>query len=124
MNDNEALMKVVEILAGIGLDMSVRYRGGSLVAEFEDGFYKSDGCAYLCAEDSRLYLHARYGEKTEVLGIKDIIRCSKSWHEFSEDRFDGWRVPPSHWSALYETLGPNAGGEATGASLCARSPRP
>ena len=111
MTDDEALLKVVAILARAGISTSVRFCGDAFVAYFDDGFYKSDGCAHLRHEGGNLYLHARYGEKTEVLGIEDIIQCSKEWHEFSKDRFDGWRIPPAHWAALYATLGPNGEGK-------------
>jgi len=98
------LLDMVSALSKAGVATTVRGVGETLIAEFEDGFYKSDGMAHLREENGRLYLNARYGEKKEVLGIDDVIKCSKEWHEFSHDRFDGWETPPAHWAALYETL--------------------
>jgi hypothetical protein len=102
--DDIALMQVVAILARQGINTTVQARDGVLVAEFVDGFYKSDGMAYLRPQSGRLFLHARYSERTEIKGLDDVVRCSKQWHEFSHERFDGWKVPPSHWAALYTSV--------------------
>lgn len=98
------LLNMVAALSKVGVATTLRGVGETLIAEFEDGFYKSDGMAHLKEVNGRLYLNARYGETKEVLGINDVIKCSREWHEYSRDRFEGWKTPPAHWAALYETL--------------------
>lgn len=104
MNNEEALMKVVVMLAKEGISTNLTHGDHGLVAWFEDGFYKSDGMARLQVDGDRLVLHARYEEKTQINGLEDIVQCSKSWHEYSHDKFDGWREPPAHWARLYEKV--------------------
>ena len=104
MTNDEALLKVVVMLAREGIEMKICYGDIGLSAWFEDGFYKSDGAARLVVENGMLFLRARYDELTEVHCIDDVIRCSKQWHEYSEHRFDGWRTPPANWHRLYARL--------------------
>lgn len=103
---NNALLAVVGLLAHKGISTSVESHNGALGATFNDGFYKSDGCASLCVIDGHLFLCARYDSKTPINGIEDIVRCSMGWYEYSRDRFDGWATPPAHWAALYAELAP------------------
>lgn len=103
--DNEAILKVVEILAKAGIGTSIRMNSdGRLVAFFDDGFYKSDGMARLEPENGDVYLCARYNEKTKITSLDDVVSVSHDWYEHSKDRFDGWATPPAHWDRLYKTL--------------------
>lgn len=103
-NVQAAFMTVVAQLAKKGVRTTVEVRDGILAASFQDGFYKSDGCTYLQPDDGRLYLHARYNEKTEVNSYQDIIQCSYDWYQRSKERFHGWSTPPSNWAALYAEI--------------------
>ena len=102
--EENALLKVVSLLAHEGIPTTVSKQGNMLIASFVDGFYKSDGLAFLKVENGRLYLCARYNDKTEIHGIDDVIRCSREWHEHSKDRLQAWKAPPAHWAALYGRL--------------------
>lgn len=102
--DEQALLQVAALLAHQGVRTLLEVRDCHLVAKFEDGFFKSDGMAFLQPEAGRLFLHTRHGEKSEVLGLDDVVRCSKDWHERSRDRWSGWQDPPPHWAALYASV--------------------
>lgn len=102
MTDEEALMQVVAMLAKEEISTQVTSNGkGGLRAFFVDGFYKSDGIAYLEPRNGRLFLLSRYEQCDEINGLADIAAASKDWHEYSKDRFEGWENPPSHWAAFY-----------------------
>lgn len=97
-----SLLAVVAMLAHQGIQTTISSDGTSIRATFEDGFYKSDGCAYLDVRDQELYLNARYGESTKISSMADIVQCSQKWYEQSKDRFSGWESPPENWAKLYE----------------------
>lgn len=103
--DASALMTVVVELTKSGVRMKVEAREGRLMASFEDGFYKSDGLAYLCVENGLLYLHSRYSGKDEICSYRDIVEHSRRWYEYSKDKFAGWATPPSIWAKLYAEHG-------------------
>jgi len=105
MTNDEALLKVVAMLAQEGVSLMIVGSGEcGLSAWFEDGFYKSDGMARLVVENGRLFLRARYDKKTEIGCIDDVVRCSKEWHKYSEKLFEGWETPPANWQRLYTRL--------------------
>lgn len=44
------------------------------------------------------------GPLVPALGVRTELGRARRWHEYSADRFDGWRDAPSHWAALYAQL--------------------
>jgi len=106
----ETFIKLVITLTKEGVDMRLSHGKNGLVAWFENGFYKSDGVTKLQIEDGRLYLFARYEEKTAITSIDDIIRCSVRWYIFSCDRHSSWRTPPDNWKRLYKRIDVNRKG--------------
>lgn len=86
-----------------GLRVTISAVGGEKRVFFDDGFYKSDGLAYLAEKDGCIVLFARYGEETKVNDFSDVVSQSMEWHEHSKDRFDGWINPAPVWADLYKT---------------------
>lgn len=62
-----------------------------------EGFYKSDGMAYLAMdseEEGRLALHTRYGDEDSIVSFKDILYCNLEWWEaYSTD----YPIPSYLW---------------------------
>lgn len=101
--------EIAEALMDRGVAFEVSRGSGVTHYAPTNGFYKSDGMAYLVDEPGGdTVLHARYQSRNVVTSPEDVIRESKQWHEYSEDRGEGWRVPPTVWQALYDELTPSA----------------
>lgn len=101
-------MNALEIamwLVSRGVRVEMQHAATGTVFSPADGFYKSDGFAYIAdTEEGLPVLRARYGAATELRSPYDVVRESKQWHEFSADRFAGWADPPQHWADLYAEL--------------------
>ena len=65
--------------------------------------------------------------REEFAQRQDALATLRDIGDFAHDRSTGPAVEDALWEVrrmAYELLTPNAGGEATGAALCDRSPRP
>ena len=94
---NKLVMDIVN--NGISLEM---YKGSTGIEYmFQNGFYKSDGCAHLYEDDGKIYLRTRYGQINEVNSFDDVIAVSQDWYESSCNRFKGWSNPASPWGDYY-----------------------
>lgn len=99
----EEMMKLVFELVEAGVQMNLVKKDGETRAYFEDGFYKSDGCAYLI-EGARgdIQLHSRYDTMDQVGDLEDVAIESHNWFERSRERHFGWSAPAEGWIRLYE----------------------
>ncbi|MHB9021328.1 MAG: DUF551 domain-containing protein [Halothiobacillus sp.] len=64
------------------------------------------------------------GEGADYNDADDTSYWPEGWYEWNDQEEIHWKLDqePTHWMPLPKA--PNAGGEATGAALCDRSPRP
>lgn len=96
---NQLLPDIANALVDSGVGVEMLKHGYGIL----DGFYKSDGCAYLVPSDNGgVHLRTRYGQIDQVESIADVVKVSRKWFEYSKNRFEGWRTPPSHWQTLYD----------------------
>lgn len=100
---NEKLLLLVETLVRNGIDVELTLYHGNIAARPKNGFYKSDGCAFLyCDKNDEMFLDTRYGEHTEVSSLGDVVSESYHWWDRSKERFDGWKRPAKEWMSLYK----------------------
>ena len=98
------LLDILKEITSSGISVNVCQTNGVQQVWFNNGFYKSDGCAVLFERDGELYLKTRYNQEDKITTIKDIITVSKEWWCFSRGRFDGWAIPHHDWVDLYDKI--------------------
>lgn len=100
---------VTELMCKYGIKVRMEYRNDIDKTPrfyFENGFYKSDGSAYLQDDaDGNAQLHTRYDQQCLIENIFDIGHVSYRWYETSKFRYDGWNLPAEEWAQFYTNLG-------------------
>lgn len=64
---------------------------------FLPGFYKSNGFVYLVQEGDKVIAYQRYGEKTEIMNLADLLYLNRYWWSIAKNRnpgstmYDEWK---------------------------------
>jgi hypothetical protein len=56
------------------------------------GFYKSAGCVYLVQEGEEVIAYQRYGEKTGIRDLDDLLYLNKYWWNITKERNAGYTI--------------------------------
>lgn len=96
---NQLIMNIAQDLVHAGIRVEMIPNGVSIL----DGFYKSDGMAYLVSDDnSGAVLKTRYDQQDSIESVRDVVKISLEWFAHSKDRYIGWNIAPGHWQKLYD----------------------
>jgi len=91
-------------LAEVGIDVIIRKNNDRICGYFQNGFYRSDGDAYLFFHKDNLILNTRFDGEHLIQSAWDLGYISHNYWKISRGLNPKWRAQAIPWIWVYKKL--------------------
>ena len=96
------LLDMMQHLVEFELELTMKKSEGVMCAYFQNGFYQSDGDAYLKQSDNKVELYTRFDGFRAVDSLELLTYESHLCWRKAKNLHDRWQAPARGWLPLYK----------------------